>query len=65
MQLAKSYIVNKEGKPEAVVIDIDTFRKIEELMLDSALGKAMDEVSGDEEIDLDEAIKLFATIQST
>jgi len=60
MQIAKSYIVNEEGKPEAVVVDLLTFRKIEELLLDSALGKAMEEATGDEEIDLEQAKLLIA-----
>lgn len=62
MNIAKSYIVNEEGTPEAVVVDIKTFRKIEELLLDQALGKAMDEVAGEEELDLDDAKKFLEGI---
>ncbi|MCL5268191.1 MAG: antitoxin [Bacteroidetes bacterium] len=58
MDIAKSYIVDKDGKPEAVVIDYSTFKKVENLLLDAGLGKAMEEVADDEELDIEEAKRL-------
>ena len=58
MPLAKSYIVDDKGQPKAVVIDIESFNKIESLLLDYGLGKAMEEVEDDGEVDLDEAKKI-------
>ena len=58
MDIAKSYIVDKDGKPEAVVIDYSTFKKFEELLLDAGLGKAMEEVTDDEELEFEEAKRL-------
>jgi hypothetical protein len=58
MNLTKSYIVDDSGKPTAVIIDYDQFRKVESLLLDYGLGKAMEEVENDEEVNLEEAKKL-------
>jgi len=62
MDIAKSYIVDKDGKPEAVIVDYSTFKKFEELLLDAWLGKAMEEVADEEEIDLKEAKRLASRI---
>ncbi len=58
MPLAKSYIVDDKGKPKAVVIDIESFNKIESLLLDYGLGKAMEEVDNDDDVDIEEAKKI-------
>lgn len=63
MNLTKSYIVDDEGKPKAVVIDYDQFRKMESALLDYGLGKAMEEVENDEEVDLDEAKRITGFLQ--
>ena len=63
MILTKSYIVDNEGKPTAVVIDYDSFNRIENLLLDYGLGKAMEEVENDEEINLDEAKRIVGFLQ--
>jgi hypothetical protein len=56
--MTRSYIVNDEGKPTAVVVDYESFIKMETLLLDYGLGKAMEEVANDEEVDLEEAKRL-------
>lgn len=58
MTMTRSYIVNDEGKPTAVVVDYESFIKMETLLLDYGLGKAMEEVANDEEVDLEEAKRL-------
>ena len=55
MKLIKSYIVDEIGKIKNVVLDYESFLKIENLMLDMGLGKAMDEALDDEEFNLEEA----------
>lgn len=54
MELVKDYIVDETGKVKKVVLDYDVFKKLEELMLDLGLAKAMEEVSDDEELSLEE-----------
>ena len=58
IDLKKSYIVDDEGNPTSVIVDYNQFRKIESLLLDLGLAKAMEEIENEEEIDLDEAKKL-------
>lgn len=55
MELVKDYMVDETGKVKKVVLDYEMFRKLEELMLNLGLAKAMEEVSDDEELSLEEA----------
>ncbi|MEA3359510.1 MAG: antitoxin [Thermodesulfobacteriota bacterium] len=55
MGIKKSYVTDESGMIKNVVIDINTFRKIEDLILDQGLAKAMDEVQDDVEYDIEEA----------
>ena len=55
MEIKKSYITDESGAIKNVVIDLNTFRKIESLILDQGLAKAMDEVQDDVEYDIEEA----------
>lgn len=59
MEIAKSFIVNNKGEIQSVVLDYKSYQKIEEMLLDYGLSKAMEEVEDDEVISLEEAkIKL-------
>ena len=49
MEIKKSYITDESGTIKNVVIDLNAFRKIEDLLLDQGLAKAMDEVQDDVE----------------
>jgi len=53
--MKKRYVVDEQGNPIAVQLDIETFRKIEELLEDHALFGAVEEVRDEEGLDLDEA----------
>lgn len=55
MDLKKSYIVDEKGKPNAVIVDYEDFIKIEKLLLDYGLAKAMEEIENEGEVDLEEA----------
>ena len=59
MELVKSYIVDEAGNIESVVLDYKSFKKMEELILDMGLAKAMEEVEDDEEVDLEEAKRIM------
>lgn len=54
MEIVKDYIVDETGKVKKVVLDYDMFKKLEALMLDLGLAKAMEEVKDDEELSLEE-----------
>lgn len=55
MEIVKDYIVDETGNVKKVVLDYDMFKKLEGLMLDIGLAKAMEEVKDDEELSLEEA----------
>jgi hypothetical protein len=61
MELIKDYIVDETGKVKKVVLDYDTFKKLEGLMLDLGLAKAMEEVKDDEELSLEETKVLLGS----
>ncbi len=55
MEIHKSYIVDESGDIKKVILDYESFKKIEELLLDMGLAKAMEEALDDEEVDLEQA----------
>lgn len=55
MEIKKSFIVDDDGEVQSVILDYKSYKKIEELLLDYGLLKAMEEVAEEEEIDLKEA----------
>ncbi len=59
MNIAQSYITDEKGNIKGVILDYKTFKKIEELLLDYGLLKAMKEVEDEDEVDLETAKKLL------
>ena len=57
-RLVKSYITDDKGNVESVISDYKTFKNIEEILLDIGLGKATKEVAEDEDVDLEEAVRI-------
>ncbi|MCH7939553.1 MAG: antitoxin [Candidatus Marinimicrobia bacterium] len=55
MEIKKSFIVDDDGEVQSVILDYKSYKKIEELLLDYGLLRAMEEVAEEEEIDLKEA----------
>ena len=55
MEIKKSFIVDDDGEVQSVILDYKSYKKIEELLLDYGLLRAMEEVAEEEEIDLKDA----------
>ncbi len=55
LELNEKYIVNRQQKKVAVQLDIKTFKKIEEVLEDYALGQYMGDTQTDEKLTLEEA----------
>ncbi len=53
--IERKILIDENGKPVAVQIDYDTFKKIEEILEDYALAKMIEEVKDDESLDLKSA----------
>lgn len=59
IDLKEKYIINKQQQPVAVQLDIKTFKKIEEILEDYALGKYMEETETDKKFTLKEAKEYY------
>jgi PHD/YefM family antitoxin component YafN of YafNO toxin-antitoxin module len=62
LAIKKEYIVTSSNKKKAVLVDIDTFNKMEELLENYGLVKYMDDVKDEENMPLQEAKKYYAAI---
>ena len=47
-EIKKEYVVTNDNKKRAVLIDIETFEKLEEILESYGLGKYMEEIEGEE-----------------
>lgn len=59
LDLKEKYIINKQQKPIAVQLDIKTFKKIEEVLEDYALGQYMEETETDQKFTFEEAKEYY------
>jgi RelB Antitoxin alpha helical domain len=59
MNIAKSYITDESGKIKSVILDYQIYQKIEELLLDDGLLKAMEEVQDEETAEYEEVRELI------
>jgi len=50
LPIKKEYIVTANNKKKAVLIDLETFNKIEELIEDYGLGKFMNEAENEQNL---------------
>ena len=58
MKIAKSYITYEDASIKSLVMDFETFKRLENILLDGGLAKAMDEVESEDEFSL-EKIEIF------
>jgi hypothetical protein len=63
LAIKKEYIVTDDNKKKAVLIDIDTFNKIEEIIENYGLAKYMAEVANEESLSLIDAKKHYSTLK--
>jgi len=62
MNIAKSYITDESGKIKSVILDYQLYQKIEELLLDEGLLKAMEEVQDEETLEYEEVRDLISQL---
>ena len=61
--IKKEYVVTDDNKKKAVLINIETFEKIEEILESYGLGKYMEEIEGEETMSLDEARAYYSSLK--
>ncbi|PIU56756.1 MAG: hypothetical protein COS87_01200 [Chloroflexi bacterium CG07_land_8_20_14_0_80_45_17] len=65
LNIRKEYIITDDNKKRAVLIDIETFERIEELLESYGLGKYMEEVENEEALSLSEAKKYYHVLEKS
>ncbi len=63
LAIKKEYIVTDHNKKRAVLIDIDTFNKMEEIIENYGLAKYMAEVANEENLSLIDAKQYYSTLK--
>jgi len=62
-KIKKEYVVTNDNKKKAVLIDIETFEKLEEILESYGLGKYMEEIEGEEVLSIDDARSYCGTFK--
>lgn len=62
LEIPHQSITSSDGKPIGVILDINTFQKIESIIENYGLAHFMNEGEDDELIDRENAIKLYQSI---
>jgi len=63
LKIRKEYIITDDNQKKAVLIDMETFKKIEEILEDYGLGKYMKEVEEEEPLSMEDAKKYYHTLK--
>jgi len=63
LEIRKEYIVTDDNKKRAVLIDIETFERIEEILESYGLGKYMEEVENEEALSLSDAKTYYDALE--
>jgi len=63
LAIKKEYIITENNKKKAVLIDLETFNKMEELIEDYGLGKFMDEVMNEKNLTLKDTKKQYQALK--
>jgi len=64
LDIKKEYIVTDDNKKKAVLIDIETFEKIEEILESYGLGKYMEEIEDEEVLSIGDARAYYDTLKT-
>jgi hypothetical protein len=63
LAIKKEYIMTDDNKKKAVLIDIDTFNKMEEIVENYGLAKYMAEVNDEDNLSLSDAKQYYSTLK--
>ena len=62
-QIKKRYIVDEENNPVGIILDLETFQEMEELVEDQLFGKILEEAAKEEPLTLDQARRRYARMK--
>jgi hypothetical protein len=63
LKIKKRFIVNEKNEPVEVVLDLKTFRRIENFLEDHLLGKILDAEENAPLISLEESLKRYSRLR--
>jgi len=63
LELHKNIVIDENQKPIAVLIPIEEFERLEEVIENYGLAKLIDEVAGDEQLSVNEAKKIYRDLK--
>jgi len=63
LELKKEYVVTDDNRKRAVLIDMETFEKVEEILENFGLGRYMEEVEDEAVLSLDSAKRYYDTLK--
>lgn len=65
LRIRKEYVITDDNKKKAVLIDVKTFERIEEILENYGLGKYMEDVEKEEALSLNEAKTYYETLEKS
>ena len=61
--IPRKYITDARDRKQAVILDLETFQRMESIIEDYGLGKFMDEAESDETLSVHEARKYYKSLK--
>jgi len=61
--IPRKYIIDAKNQKQAVIVDLETFTRMESIIEDHGLGKYMEEAEGDETLSIHEAKKFYKSLK--
>jgi PHD/YefM family antitoxin component YafN of YafNO toxin-antitoxin module len=65
LKIRKEYVITGDNKRKAVLIDIETFERIEEILESYGLGQYMEETEREKALSLKEAKRYYDTLEKS
>jgi len=63
LELKAEYVVTDDNRNRAVLIDIETFEKVEEILESFGLGRYMEEIEDEAVLSLDSAKRFYDALE--
>lgn len=60
--IPRKYIIDARNQKQAVIVDLETFNRMESIIEDHGLGKFMEEAEGDETLSVQKARKFHKSL---
>ena len=61
--IKKEYVITDDNRRKAVLIDIETFERIEEILESYGLGKYMEEIEDEDALSVNDATAYYETLK--